>query len=182
MLGKFHELRLSMEEPASESDMLDMESNEPSKRLRTLGKAWSFDREWECALFDDARKMADFVVETDIKSKMPANLEIKYLVVLFNVHISNTTGVAYAQMNGYLQSSKQLTLYALRRWFPENEGINLSIVKGGLCGSLSYESDMKKKSPWMIYNVIGEIRLNNSGKRQVTFRPSHHFRRVFLNF
>ena len=57
--------------------------------------------------------MADFVVETDITSKIPASLEITYLVVMLNVHISSATNVAYAHMVGYLQSSKQLTLCAL---------------------------------------------------------------------
>ena len=156
-----------------------MEPNEPAKRFKIKGKAWTFYREWECALFDDARKMADFVVETDIKSKIPASLEITYLVVMLNVHISSAN-VAYAHMIGYLQSSKQLTLRALRRWFPKEEGIYLSVVKGGLCGNLSYETDMKRESPWMIYNVIGEIRLNNSGKRQVTFRPPRHARNIWI--
>ena len=106
-------------------------------------------------LFHDARKMADFVVETDITSKIPVSLEITYLVVMLNVYISSATNVAYAHMIGYLQSSKQLSLCALRRWFPEEEGIYLSVVKGGLCGNLSYESDMKREYPWMIYTVIG---------------------------
>ena len=79
-------------------------------------------------LFHDARKMADFVVETDIKSKIPASLEITYLVVMLNVHISSAN-VAYAHMIGYLQSSKQLNVSALRQWFPEKEGINLLVVK-----------------------------------------------------
>ncbi len=73
---------------------------------------------------------------------------------MLNVHISSATNVAYAHMIVYLQSSKQLTLCALRRWFPEEEEIYLSVVKGGLCGNLSYESDMKRKSQWMIYKVI----------------------------
>ena len=77
ILGNFHELRLSMEQ-ASESEMLDIEPCEPAKRYRTpQGKAWSFDREWKCAaLFDDARTAADFVVEHDIKNRMPATLGI----------------------------------------------------------------------------------------------------------
>ena len=49
MIGKFHESKLSMEEPASGSEVLDTESNEPANRFRTVGKAWSFDRKWECA-------------------------------------------------------------------------------------------------------------------------------------
>jgi len=157
-------------EPASEPEMLDFGHEIPAKRCHIRGHAWSFDREWECALFDDAQKMADFVIETDIKSKMPANLEITYLVVMLNVHISSTTKVAFAHMIGYLQSPKQLSLHALRRWFPEDEGIDLLVVKGGLCGNSSYESNMRRKSPWMIYDVIGEIRMNNSGKRQVKLR------------
>ena len=173
ILGNFHELRLSMEQ-ASESEMLDIEPCEPAKRFRTpQGKAWSFDREWECAaLFDDARTAADFVVEHDIKNRMPATLGITYLVVLVHVHISSNTGAAYVQMNGYLQSSRQLGVSALRQWFPEEEGINLSVVKGGLCGNFSYESDMKKTSPWITYAVIGELRLNNLGKRWVIFRKN----------
>ena len=126
------------------------------------------------------RFVADFVVETNITSKMPASLEITYLVVMLNVHISSATNVAYAHMIGYLQSSKQLTLRALRRWFPKEEGIYLSVVNGGLCGNSRYETDMKRESPWMIYNVIGEIRLNNSGKRQVTFRPPRHARNIWI--
>ena len=155
-------------EPASNLEMLDTEPGEPAKRSRTLGKAWSFERECECELFHDARQMADFILDVDIKKPMPATLGITYLVVLFYVDISNTTGKAYAIMNGYLQSSKQLNVSALRQWFPEKEGINLSVVKGGLCGNSAYESDMKKGPPWMIYNVIGEIHLNNLGKRRVT--------------
>ena len=66
ILGNFHELILSMES-ASDSEVLDMESDEPAKRFRTpQGKAWSFDREWECALFDVARTTADSVVDHDI--------------------------------------------------------------------------------------------------------------------
>ena len=137
ILVKWHEWRLSTD-PTSESEMLDMEPNEPAKRFKIKGKAWTFYREWECALFDDARKMADFVVETDIKSKIPASLEISYLVVMFNGHISSAN-VAYAHMIGYLQSSKQLTLCALRRWFPEEEGIDLSVVEGGLYGNIRHE-------------------------------------------
>jgi hypothetical protein len=168
-------------EQASEFEVLDMESN---VSVQTRGKAWSFDREWECALFDDARTAADFVVEHDIKNRMPATLGITYLVVLVHVHISSNTGAAYVQMNGYLQSSRQLGVSALRQWFPEEEGINLSVVKGGLCGNFSYESDMKKTSPWITYAVIGELRLNNSGKRQVifreNFRPPHNVRNIFV--
>ena len=168
-------------EQASEFEILDMESN---LSVQTRGKAWSFDREWECALFDDARTAADFVVEHDIKNRMPATLGITYLVVLVHVHISSNTGAAYVQMNGYLQSSRQLGVSALRQWFPEEEGINLSVVKGGLCGNFSYESDMKKTSPWITYAVIGELRLNNSGKRQVifreNFRPPHNVQNIFV--
>ena len=127
-LVKWHEWRLSTD-PTSESEMLDMEPNEPAKRFKIIGN-WTFYREWECALFDDARKMADFVVETDITSKITANLEIMNLVVMLNVHISSATNVAYAHMIGYLQSSKQLSLCALRQWFPEGEGIYLSVVRG----------------------------------------------------
>ena len=79
--------------------------------------------------------MADFILDVDIKKPMPASLGIAYLVVMFLVDISNTTGKAYAIMTGYLQSLKQLSFSALRQWFPEKEGINLSIVKGGLCGN-----------------------------------------------
>ncbi len=168
IFGYFHEFKLSMD-PASDPEVLDIEPDEPAKRLiKPQSRVWCFDREWECAMFDDARKLADFVVKQDIKSKMPATLKINYLVVLFRVHISNT-GIPYAQMNGYIQSSKQLNACALRQWFPEveEEGRNLSVVKGGLCGNSSYEFDMKKTSPWMTYTVIGELRLNNSGKRQV---------------
>ena len=50
---------------------------------------------------------------------------------------------------------------------PENEGTCIFIVKGGLSGDSSYESDMKKTSPWMIYKLIGDLCLNNLGKRQV---------------
>ena len=106
---------------ASESEVLDLGPEKLAKRIIVRGYSWTFYREWECALFDDARKMADFVVETDITSKVPASLEITYLVVMLNVHISSATNVAYAHMIGYLQSSKQLTLCALRRWFPEEE-------------------------------------------------------------
>jgi hypothetical protein len=95
--------------------------------------------------------MADFVVEYEIEKTMPASLKVKYLVVMLNVNMSSTTNVAYAHMIGYLQSSKQLTASALRQWFPNEEGIYLSVVKGGLCGNLSYESNMKRESPWMIY-------------------------------
>ena len=84
-------------EQASEFEILDMESN---VSIQTRGKAWPFDREWECALFDDARTAADFVVEHDIKNRMPATLGITYLVVLVHVHISPNTGAAYVQMNG----------------------------------------------------------------------------------
>ncbi len=52
---------------ASESEMLDMESN-VSVQVRGI-RAWSFDRKWECALFDDARTAVDFVVEKDIKNR-----------------------------------------------------------------------------------------------------------------
>ncbi len=69
ILASFHEVRLSLNS-ASESEILDMEVNEPAKPSRNLGKAWSFDREWECTLFDDARTSADFVVEHDIKNRM----------------------------------------------------------------------------------------------------------------
>ncbi len=89
-------------EQASKSEMLDMEPSEPSKRLRTLGKAWSFDREWECALFDDARTAADFFVEHDIKIRMPATLRMTYLVVLVHGYVSSNTDAAYVQMNGYV--------------------------------------------------------------------------------
>ena len=78
-------------DPASDSEILDIEPGEPAKRLINLqSRVWYCDCEWECALFDDERKLADFVVEQDIKSKMPMTLEINYLVVLFHVHISNT--------------------------------------------------------------------------------------------
>ena len=90
--------------------MLDVEPDEPAKRLKVRGYAWSFERECECELFHDARQMADFILDVDIKKPMPATLGITYLVVLFYVDISNTTGKAYAIMNGYLQSSKQLNV------------------------------------------------------------------------
>ena len=93
ILVKWHEWRLSTD-PTSGSELLDMEPNEPAKRFKIIGKAWTFYREWECALFDDARKMADFVVETDIKSKIPASLDISYLVVMLNVHISSATNAS----------------------------------------------------------------------------------------
>ena len=73
--------------------------------------------------------MADFILDVDIKKSMPATLGITYLVVLFYVDISNTTGKVYAIMSGYLQSSKQLNVSALLQWFPEKEGINLLVVK-----------------------------------------------------
>jgi len=166
-LVKWHEWRL-LTDSTSESDMLDVEPDEPAKRLKVRGYAWSFERECDCdQLFHDARQMADFILDVDIKKPMPASLGITYLVVMFWVDISITTGKAYVIMTGYLQSSKQLSVSALRRWFPEKDGINLSIVKCGLCGNFAYELDLKKGPPWMIYNVIGEIRLNNSGKRQV---------------
>ena len=175
ILRDFHELRFSVE-PTAESEMLDLDTEEQAKRIMNRGKAWSFERECECELFHDARQIADFILDMDIKKPMPASLGITYLVVMFLVDVSITTGKAYVIMTGYLQSSKQLSVSALRQWFPEKEGINLSIVKGRLCGNFAYESDMKKGPPWMIYNVIGEIRLNNSGKRQVilynTFRQN----------
>ncbi len=122
--------------------MLDMKSCEPAKRFRILGKAWSFDREWECAMFDDARTAADIVVEHDIKNRMPATLGITYLVVLVHVHISSNTCAAYVQINGYLKSTRQLGVSALRQGFLRRR----ELIKGGLCGNSCYESDMKKTS------------------------------------
>ena len=55
---KWHEGRLSTDS-TSESDMLDVEPDEPAKRLKVRGYAWSFERECECdQLFHDARQMA----------------------------------------------------------------------------------------------------------------------------
>jgi len=67
-------------------------------------------------------------------------------------------------IHSVLEKSQRL---CTEKWFPENEGTNIFVVKGGLSGYSSYESDMKKTSPWMIYNLIGDLRLNNLGKRQV---------------
>ncbi len=66
-------------EQASESEILDMDSN---KSVQKRGKSWSFDREWECAQFDDARTAADFIVDHNIKIRMPATLGLTYVVVL----------------------------------------------------------------------------------------------------
>jgi hypothetical protein len=168
-LVKWHEWRLSTDS-TSESDMLDMESDEPAKRLKVRVYAWSFERECECELFHHARQMEDFILDVeivDIKKPMPASLGITYLVVMFLVDISNTTGKAYAIMTGYLQCSKQLSVSALRQWFPEKEGINLSIVNGGLCGN-AYESDMKKGPPWMIYIIQCHRRDSSEQLEQAT--------------
>jgi len=96
-----------------------------------------------------------------------------------NVFVSTVTGIASTEMKGYIQCSKKVSEYALRKWFPENEGTCLFVVSGGLCGDSSYESDMKLKSPWMISKLIGDLRLNNSGKRQVIQRLSYRVRRFF---
>ena len=91
-LVKWHEWRL-LTDSFSESDMLDVEPDEPAKRLKVRGYAWSFERECECEqLFHDARQMADFILDVDIKKPMPASLGITYLVVMFLVDISITTG------------------------------------------------------------------------------------------
>jgi hypothetical protein len=84
ILRDFHKLRFSVE-PTEESEMLDLEPEEQAKRIinSLRGKAWSFERECECELFHDARQMADFILDVDIKKPMPATLGITYLVVLF---------------------------------------------------------------------------------------------------
>ncbi len=57
-----------------------------------------------------------------------------------------------------------------------------------MCNYSSYESDLKKSSPWMTYAVIGEVVLNHSsdsdstakGNIQTSASCSKYFRRNFL--
>ena len=60
---------------------------------------------------------------------MPTTLGVTYLVVLLNVFISTGTGLASTEMKGYIQCSKKVSDYALKKWFPENEGTCICIVK-----------------------------------------------------
>ncbi len=53
---------------------------------------------------------------------MPRTLGVTYLVVLLNVFISTGKGLASTEMKGYIQCSENVSDYALKKWFPENEG------------------------------------------------------------
>ena len=156
-------------EPDSEPESEIVPATKKSRVAQIQAKAWTFHREWEFRIpgEEDVRKIAEFILEEDVRKSMPTALGVTYLVVLLNVFISTGTGLASTEMKGYIQCSKKVSDYALKKWFPENEGTNIFVVKGGLSGYSSYESDMKKTSPWMIYNLIGDLRLNNLGKRQV---------------
>ena len=66
-----------------------------------------------------------------VRKSMPTTLGVTYLVVLLNVFISTGTELASTEMKGYIQCSKKVSDYALKKWFPENEGTNIFVVKGG---------------------------------------------------
>ena len=168
-------------EPDSEHESEIAPATKKSRVAQIQAKALTFHREWEFRIPGEVevRKIAEFILEEDARKSMPCKKEyVTYLDVLLNVFISTGTGLASTEMKGYIQCSKKVSDYALKKWFPENEGTNIFVVKGGLSGYSSYESDMKKTSPWMIYNLIGDLRLNNLGKRQVV----KHFQIVFEIF
>ena len=49
------------------------------------------------------RKIAEFILEEDVRKRMPSTLDVKYLVVLLNVFVSTVTGIASTEMKGYIQ-------------------------------------------------------------------------------
>ena len=100
--------------------------------------------------------------------------------MLLNVFVSTGTGFASAEMKGYIQCSKNVS-GVLRNWFPYDEGTCILVVSSGLCGDSSYESDMKKGSPWMIYKLVGDLCLNISGKRQVKQNRFDRFQNIFVD-
>jgi len=169
-------------ESEPESEVVHGGSAKSIKAAQVQATAWTFDREWNFIIAgqEDVHSIAEFILENDVRKRMPPTLCVTYLVVLLHVFVSTATGMASTQMKGYIQCSKKVSKYALTKWFPEDEGTCILVVSGGLCGNSSYESDMKKEFPWMIRTLIGEIRLNNSGKRRVRFRPPHLARNISI--
>jgi hypothetical protein len=101
---------------------------------------------------------------------------ITYLVVLVQVHTSDT-GIAQPSRIGYLQTSNQLCLTALRRLSPEEEATML-VVKGGLRGNFSYEYNTKT---WSLWTTSPSEQLRQAtGIIQSPASCSKYFYRIFL--
>jgi hypothetical protein len=76
-----------------------------AKRLNATqiqATAWTFHREWEFRIPGDeyVRKIAEFILEEDVRMSMPATLGVTYLVVLLNVFISTWYGTRLHRNKG----------------------------------------------------------------------------------
>ena len=123
-----------------ESEVVQGGSAKRLKATQIQATAWTFHREWEFRIpgDEDVRKIAEFILEEDVRKSMPATLGVTYLVVLLNVFISTGTGLASTEMKGYIQCSKKFSDHAPKKWFSENEGTCIFVVKRGLSGYSSY--------------------------------------------
>jgi len=88
-----------------ESEVIQGGSAKSFKAARIQAAAWNFQREWEFIIpgEEDVRKIAEFILEEDVRKRMPSTLDVKYLVVLLNVFVSTVTGIASTEMKGYIQ-------------------------------------------------------------------------------
>jgi hypothetical protein len=98
-----------------ESEVVQGGSAKRLKATQIQATAWTFHREWEFRIpgEEDVRKIAEFILEEDVRKSMPTALGVTYLVVLLNVFISTGTGLASTEMKGYIQCSKKVSDYAV---------------------------------------------------------------------
>ena len=80
----------------SESEVVQGGSAKSFKAAWIQATAWTFQREWEFIIpgEEDVRKIAEFILEEDVRKRMPSTLDVKYLVVLLNVFVFTVTGIA----------------------------------------------------------------------------------------
>ncbi len=85
-----------------ESEVVRGWSAKRFKATQIQATACTFHREWEFGISGakGERNIAEYVLEENVRMRMPSTFGVIYLVVLLNVFISIVTGIASTEMKG----------------------------------------------------------------------------------
>jgi hypothetical protein len=146
-----------------------VQSQTPSER----GRAWAFVLSMDLspaisAASDsvDWESLAKNVISlefTQFLSRKMGNVSIRGIVIQFNINEIQTPAPNTLSVKGYVQLTKAVRNTEVKSWLPQ---CTWTMVRGGLHGSPAFTEYIEKQAPWITFEVVGKIGLNNAGRQK----------------